>query len=148
MDKTLIDLQTKLSNVYNDPELQRHRVSSQYIPFDSHGQLKFLEQYDLRAVLVYAGVPGRKSIYSYVQDTQGTWWKTVDQTVTEVLVLLFMSTLRSQLRFNQVPEEVVLTDTTGAQIGAGPYLLLYSQSVPDDHMNEPRRWPRMLKVRR
>lgn len=43
-----------------------------------------LSQYDLRAVLVHTGLPGRKQMYSYVQDTEGTWWKTVDHEVTEV----------------------------------------------------------------
>jgi hypothetical protein len=43
-----------------------------------------IEQYDLRAVLVHTGFPGRKQIYSYVQDIEGVWWKTVDHEVTGV----------------------------------------------------------------
>ena len=49
--------------------------------FQSH--LTILE-YDLRAVLVHTGLPGRKQIYSYVQDNQGVWWKILDHVVTEV----------------------------------------------------------------
>ncbi|EEB98038.1 hypothetical protein MPER_02528, partial [Moniliophthora perniciosa FA553] len=32
---------------------------------------------------MHTGVSGRKQLYSYVQDRDGTWWKTVDHTVTE-----------------------------------------------------------------
>ena len=42
-------------------------------------------KYDLCAVLVHTGLPGRKQIYSYVRDQHDLWWKTVDYTVTEVL---------------------------------------------------------------
>ena len=35
---------------------------------------------------MHTGFPGRKQIYSYVQDIEGVWWKTVDHEVTEVSV--------------------------------------------------------------
>lgn len=62
-------------------------------------------QYDLRGVLMHTGLPGRKQIYSYVQDTYGVWWKTLDYTVIEVrphrypdqgFVLMVFRSLRKQ----------------------------------------------------
>ncbi|KAF9260732.1 hypothetical protein L218DRAFT_932236 [Marasmius fiardii PR-910] len=80
-------------------------------------------QYDLRAVLVHTGVPGRKQMYSYVQDRNGTWWKTLDYTVTET------------------SEADVLTDPTGLHLDAGPYMLIYSRSLPKEELIAPNSWP-------
>ncbi|GLB39769.1 putative ubiquitin carboxyl-terminal hydrolase [Lyophyllum shimeji] len=97
-------LQAEVAAVFDCPELQEY-------------------QYDLRAVFMHTGLPGRKQIFSYVQDGHGIWWKTLDYTVTEV------------------PEETVLTDPTGLHLGAGPYLLIYSRHLSEDQMNAPIRWP-------
>ncbi|KAF8153002.1 hypothetical protein B0H34DRAFT_721780 [Crassisporium funariophilum] len=104
IDHRIGQLQADIGTVYDCPELQRY-------------------QYDLRAVLVHTGLPGRKQIYSYVQDVEGVWWKTIDHEVTEV------------------PEETVLTDPTGLHLGAGPYLLFYSRHLEDHQLHEPLVWP-------
>ncbi|KAF8902552.1 hypothetical protein CPB84DRAFT_1775662 [Gymnopilus junonius] len=104
IDHQLEKLQADVALVYDCPELQ-------------------IFQYDLRAVLVHTGLPGRKQMYSYVQDTEGAWWKTVDQEVTEA------------------PEETVLTDPSGLHLGAGPYMLFYSRHLTDEQLHEPLVWP-------
>ncbi|KAK0223731.1 hypothetical protein IW262DRAFT_1546771 [Armillaria fumosa] len=80
--------------------------------------------YDLRAVLMHDGLPGRKHVYLYVQDAGGIWWKTVDTVVTEV------------------SEEEVLRDSTGMLLGAGPYMLLYSRSLSKEELEAPVQWPK------
>ncbi|KIY49352.1 hypothetical protein FISHEDRAFT_72685 [Fistulina hepatica ATCC 64428] len=80
-------------------------------------------RYDLRAVCIHTGLPGRKQIYSYVLDDDGVWWKTVDVVVT------------------QVSEETVFTDTTGKHLGAGPFLLVYNASMSPEEANQPIQWP-------
>jgi len=102
-------LQADVSVVLECPELQEFR-------------------YDLRAVLMHTGLPERKQMYSYVQDIEETWWKTVDKEVVEV------------------PEETVLTDPTGLHLGAGPYLLLYSRHLTDEQLHEPLVWPTGFSV--
>ncbi|KAF9484084.1 hypothetical protein BDN70DRAFT_872980 [Pholiota conissans] len=104
IDHKVEQLQGEVARVYDCPELQKF-------------------QYDLRAVLFHTGLPGRKQIYSYVQDTDGVWWKTVDHEVTEV------------------PEETVLSDPTGIHLGAGPYMVFYSRHMSDEHLHEPLVWP-------
>ncbi|KAF9453345.1 hypothetical protein P691DRAFT_719810 [Macrolepiota fuliginosa MF-IS2] len=106
IDYKIEKIQSEAANVFNVPELQQHR-------------------YDLRAVLLYTGLPGRKQIYSYVRDNQGAWWKTVDYSVTEV------------------PEETVLSDPTGLHLGAGPYMLIYSRHVEIENLSMPQ-WPRIF----
>ncbi|KAJ7100842.1 hypothetical protein B0H15DRAFT_899761 [Mycena belliarum] len=103
IDDKLVELQAEIEALLNNPELQCH-------------------PYDLRAVLVHTGLPGRKHIYSYVQD-KGTWWKTVDYTVTEV------------------PEETVLNDPAGLHLGAGPYMLMYSRRLSEAELSAPVNWP-------
>ncbi|KAJ6545499.1 hypothetical protein B0H19DRAFT_1167841 [Mycena capillaripes] len=103
IDEKISSLQSELDGLFENPELQCH-------------------PYDLRAVLVHTGLPGRKHIYSYVQD-KGTWWKTVDYTVTEV------------------SEDLVLSDPAGLHLGAGPYMLMYSRRQIESEMNEPVNWP-------
>ncbi|KAG6877530.1 hypothetical protein C0993_006324 [Termitomyces sp. T159_Od127] len=107
IDVTVEKLQSDLAAIYDVPELQNHL-------------------YDLRAVFMHTGLPGRKQIYSYIRDGHGVWWKTVDHTVTEV------------------PEETALTDPTGLHLGAGPYLLLYNRHLPDEEMLAPVAWPRSI----
>lgn len=34
-------------------------------------------------MLIYTGIPGRKHLYSYVNE-KGKWWKTVDNIIEEV----------------------------------------------------------------
>ncbi|KAF8062182.1 hypothetical protein FPV67DRAFT_1507444 [Lyophyllum atratum] len=104
IDLDIERLQAEAAGVFDCPELQHH-------------------QYDLRAVLMHTGLPGRKQIYSYIQDGHGTWWKTLDYTVTEV------------------PEETVLTDPTGLHLGAGPYLLVYSRHLSEEQMSAQVIWP-------
>jgi hypothetical protein len=67
-------------------------------------------------------------MYSYVQDVEGTWWKTADTEVVEV------------------SEETALTDPTGVHLGAGPCLLLYSRHLSDEQLREPLEWPRAFSV--
>ncbi|KXN88417.1 hypothetical protein AN958_07323 [Leucoagaricus sp. SymC.cos] len=93
--------------------------------FTTSREIHILIRYDLRAVLMHTGLPGRKQIYSYVQDNNGTWWKTVDYSVTEV------------------PEETVFSDPTGLHLGAGPYMLIYSQHVESEELVMPQ-WPRIF----
>ncbi|PPQ90851.1 hypothetical protein CVT25_007386 [Psilocybe cyanescens] len=107
IDHQVEKLQAEVAVVYDCPELQKF-------------------QYDLRAVLVHSGLPGRKQMYSYVQDTEGVWWKTVDLEVTEV------------------PEETVLTDPTGLHLGAGPYILFYSRHLSEEQIHEPLVWPNIF----
>jgi len=90
------NLKDQLSRIFEGPELRDHR-------------------YDLRVVLMHDGLYGRSHLYSYVNDN-GTWWKTVDWSVTEV------------------SEETVLTDQTGFHLGAGPYMLIYSRAVPEEYV--------------
>ncbi|KAG6811358.1 hypothetical protein H0H92_007823 [Tricholoma furcatifolium] len=104
IDVAVEKLQSELSSLFDVPELQNHL-------------------YDLRAVLMHTGFPGRKHIYSYIQDSHGVWWKTLDHAVTEV------------------PEETVLSDPTGLHLGAGPYLLIYSRHLSDEDMAMPVAWP-------
>jgi len=67
--------------------------------------------YDLRAVLMSDGIPGRDHTYAYIRGYDGKWYKSLDATVTEV------------------SEETVLTDSTGLHMGVGPYMLIYSKAV-------------------
>ncbi|KAF7969673.1 hypothetical protein HWV62_26731 [Athelia sp. TMB] len=85
--------------------------------------------YNLRAVFIHDGLFGRRSLYSYVQD-QDKWWKTHDASVTEVT------------------EETVLSDSTGLHLGAGPYMLIYSQNMPEELHDEVLKpnWPQKLTV--
>lgn len=107
IDQKIGTLQAELAGLFDCPELQHYR-------------------YDLRAVLMHTGLPGRKQIYSYVRDQHDVWWKTVDYTV------------------NEVPEETVLSDPTGLHLGAGPYLLVYSRHLSEEEMNVPLVWPKVF----
>jgi len=107
IDHRVGKLQAEVSTLYDCPELQQY-------------------QYDLRAVLVHTGFPGRKQIYSYVQDTEGVWWKTVDHEVT------------------RVPEETVLTDPAGLHFGSGAYMIFYSRHLADEQLHEPIVWPSII----
>ncbi|KAG6844673.1 hypothetical protein H0H87_004847 [Tephrocybe sp. NHM501043] len=107
IDAEIERLQAAVASVYDIPELQKNL-------------------YVLRSVFMHTGLPGRKQIYSYIQDAQEVWWKTMDHIVTEV------------------PEETALMDSTGLHLGAGPYLLIYSQHLPDEVMRAPVAWPQAL----
>ncbi|KAJ6476980.1 hypothetical protein C8R45DRAFT_1008456 [Mycena sanguinolenta] len=109
IDAKITILQHELDGLWDNSELKCH-------------------PYDLRAVLVHTGLPGRKHIYSYVQD-KGTWWKTVDYTVTEV------------------SEDVVLSDPSGLHLGAGPYMLMYSRRQSESEINERVQWPGLFVER-
>jgi len=41
-------------------------------------------QYDLRAVLMSDGIPGRDHTYAYLRGYDGNWYKSLDATMTEV----------------------------------------------------------------
>ena len=41
-------------------------------------------QYDLRAVLMSDGIPGRDHTYAYLRGYDGKWYKSLDAMVTEV----------------------------------------------------------------
>ncbi|KAJ7064928.1 hypothetical protein C8F01DRAFT_781026 [Mycena amicta] len=103
IDQRVEELRAELEHVSNNPELQNH-------------------PYDLRAILVHTGYPGRKNIYSYVHDN-GTWWHILDYTVREVT------------------EDVVLSDPTGLHTNAGPYMLMYSRRQSESEMNQKAEWP-------
>ncbi|TRM66957.1 hypothetical protein BD626DRAFT_167153 [Schizophyllum amplum] len=92
IDQRILAVEGQLSQLHNTPALQNVK-------------------YDLRAVIVHTGMPGRKSVYTYVQDGREQWWKMVEAQVTEV------------------DEATVLTDPTGMQLGAGPLLLIYSRAI-------------------
>ncbi|THH02020.1 hypothetical protein EW026_g774 [Hermanssonia centrifuga] len=83
-------------------------------------------KYDLRVVIVHDGVYGRSHLYSYVKQ-KGIWWKTLDSVVAAV------------------PEETVLEDTVGLHLGAGPYFLIYSRSIPEEEEGAPSPWPESAK---
>ncbi|KAF6751685.1 hypothetical protein DFP72DRAFT_906842 [Ephemerocybe angulata] len=106
LDREIKRLEAKRSSLFDCPELQQH-------------------QYDLRAVLMHTGLPGhgRKQLYSYVKDAEGTWWKTCDYEVT------------------QVSEDIVLSDTTGVHLRAGPFMLFYSKYLPNEELRKPVVWP-------
>lgn len=70
-------------------------------------------RYDLRVVFIHDGLYGRKHLYSYVHD-KGQWWKIADSLI------------------EQVTEDIVLNDTSGLHLGAGPYLLLYSRILDEE----------------
>lgn len=93
---------------------------------------------------MHTGLPGRKQKYSYVQDNQGTWWKTVDYTVTEVSWFPFFPNDRL-LSICQVPEETVFSDPAGLHLGAGPYMLIYSRHIEAENLSMPQ-WPRIFTV--
>ena len=46
----------------------------------------------------------------------------------------------------QVSEEIVLSDPTGLHLGAGPYMLVYSQYLSEEEMNRPLIWPKVFRV--
>jgi len=81
-------------------------------------------KYDLRVVLMHDGLKGRKHVYSYVHHDD-VWWKIVGHTVTKV------------------PLEAVLNDKDGMHLGAGPFLLIYSRSLPEPLVSE---WPNVVKA--
>ncbi|KAH7912508.1 hypothetical protein BJ138DRAFT_1004302 [Hygrophoropsis aurantiaca] len=85
-------------------------------------------RYDLRVVFVHDGLYGRKHLYTYVQE-KGIWWKTVDSSIT------------------QVSEETVLTDPAGLHLNAGPYLLMYSRTLPESKGDQDTLlpWPEVLQ---
>ncbi|KDQ32987.1 hypothetical protein PLEOSDRAFT_1032999 [Pleurotus ostreatus PC15] len=107
IDAEVAKLKEEESKLFDCPELQHHK-------------------YDLRAVCIHTGIPGRKHTYLYVHH-DGEWWKMVDTEVTKVA------------------DDAVLTDTTGLHLGAGPYLLFYSRSLPED--SPAVKWPSHLEVR-
>jgi len=105
IETKLVEIRKEIDTTFDDKALQKHR-------------------YDLRAVLLNDGFTGRSHIYSYVEHN-GTWWKTLDYTVTETT------------------EETVLNDLTGHHLGAGAYMLLYSKAI--DHVSDVRqKWPKFL----
>ncbi|KAF7440180.1 hypothetical protein PC9H_000524 [Pleurotus ostreatus] len=105
IDAEVAKLKEEESKLFDCPELQHHK-------------------YDLRAVCIHTGIPGRKHTYLYVHH-DGEWWKMVDTEVTKVA------------------DDAVLTDTTGLHLGAGPYLLFYSRSLPED--SPAVKWPSHLE---
>ncbi|KAJ3567931.1 hypothetical protein NP233_g6045 [Leucocoprinus birnbaumii] len=104
IDYKIEKLQTEVAGIYDIPELQQH-------------------QYDLRAILIHTGLPGRKQIYSYVQDIHGG--------------------MVEDCRLYRDREETVFSDPTGLHLGAGPYMLIYSRHVEKENLVTPQ-WPRMF----
>ncbi|EKM56764.1 uncharacterized protein PHACADRAFT_207955 [Phanerochaete carnosa HHB-10118-sp] len=92
--------------------------------FDCPGLQDF--RYELRAVLMHDGFYGRSHLYSYVK-RRGIWWKTAENTTIEV------------------PEAEVLEDPAGLHLGAGPFLLIYSRSVPQEEESVKLPWPEGIK---
>ncbi|KDR77057.1 hypothetical protein GALMADRAFT_139084 [Galerina marginata CBS 339.88] len=104
VERKIETLQAEIALLFDCPELQVFR-------------------YDLRSVLMHTGLPGSKEMFSYVQDTEGTWWKTVGHEVTGVT------------------EETVFTDPDGSHLGADPYMLFYSRYLSEEQIHEPLVWP-------
>jgi hypothetical protein len=79
---------------------------------------------------------------------KGVWWKSVDSDVTEVNRIIFALTVTVVILsfFRQVSEEIVLTDTAGIHLGAGPYMLFYSRTLSEEDETMPLPWPQPLKV--
>lgn len=121
--KTLGKLQGLLTKVKDEVKEIEAELSRLQTSVDGAFESSDLQQhaYDLRCVLMYTGVAGRKNIYSYVKGADGRWWKTVDRSVTEV------------------PEETVLADPAGHRLSAGPFMLIYSRATLND--SEPIAWP-------
>ncbi|KAI0267397.1 hypothetical protein BC834DRAFT_968906 [Gloeopeniophorella convolvens] len=108
---------TRIENELETIQTQKEHLKEQLARLFEGPELR-AHRYDLRVVLMHDGMYGRKHLYSYVNDN-GTWWRTVDWDATE---------------------ELVLTDTTGLHLGAGPYMLIYSRAVPDEEL-QPLLWP-------
>lgn len=93
IDGKISQLKKESESLLDIPELQKLRVcptdslsTPAEVDFLCHSSFK----YDLRAVLIYTGIPGRKHLYSYVNE-KGKWWKTVDNTIEEVRNLVSFS---------------------------------------------------------
>ncbi|KAF7325876.1 Glycoside hydrolase family 79 protein [Mycena kentingensis (nom. inval.)] len=106
IDRNLEELRAKLEQASDEPELRNH-------------------PYDLRAVLVHHGLPGRKQMHLYVQDG-ASWWKIVDYAVQEVT------------------EGDVLSDPSGLYMGAGPFMLLYSRRQTEAEASQKVEWPQLF----
>ncbi|EJD52016.1 hypothetical protein AURDEDRAFT_181578 [Auricularia subglabra TFB-10046 SS5] len=89
--------------------------------FDTPDLQKHL--YNLRAVLFHDGLYTRTHVWSYVKADDGQWWKIQD------------------LHTTQVTEDVVLNDTSGLHMGAGPYMLFYSRADGEVAPPETASWP-------
>ncbi|KAF8585632.1 hypothetical protein K439DRAFT_1660151 [Ramaria rubella] len=85
--------------------------------------------YDLCAVIMHDGLFGRNHVYSYTKDQKGAWFKIVDYQISKVT------------------EDMVLNDSTGLHLGAGPIFLMYSRvnSIAPALQEEYPRWPRIVK---
>ncbi|KAJ7451974.1 hypothetical protein FB451DRAFT_1283315 [Mycena latifolia] len=116
-------MSAKLKNVLQN--LEREKLSSLQSELDSLLENPELHNhpYDLRAVFVHTGLPGRKHIYSYMQD-KGHGGRP--------------SITRSP---RPVSEDVVLSDPAGLHLGAGPYMLMYSRRQSEAEMSLPVNWP-------
>jgi len=89
---------------------------------------------------MWDGVYGRTHTYSYVRARNGKWYKCVESTVTEVGSGLFFFPHTEDVVYSfpcQVEEKTVLSDPTGLHMGAGPFMLIYSQSLGDSPVGEP-----------
>ncbi|KAF7982834.1 hypothetical protein HWV62_25790 [Athelia sp. TMB] len=125
----------KLKHILASIENEVKTIDAKIIELNAESQTLFdvpemqANGYNLRAVFIHDGLFGRRSLYSYVQD-QDKWWKTHDASVTEVT------------------EETVLSDSTGLHLGAGPYMLIYSQNMPEELHDEVLKpnWPQKLTV--
>ena len=102
-------------------------------------------QYDLRVVFIHDGLYGRKHLYSYVYD-KDQWWKIADSLIEQVLSQSIAATDSHQGN-QQVTEDIVLNDTSGLHLGAGPYLLLYSRNLDEENERlASLPWPGEIKV--
>ena len=88
IDRRITSLIEESDHLFDIKELQNHKVRT--LTCLQVRLFMYLNQYDLRAVLMHNGLYGRKNIYCYVKD-RGAWWKTVDSTVTEVSLTFCIS---------------------------------------------------------
>lgn len=119
----------KLSKVLARVENELDSIDAQVIGleqaastlFDTPDLQKHL--YNLRAVLFHDGLYTRTHVWSYVKADDGQWWKIQDLLTT------------------QVTEDVVLNDTSGLHMGAGPYMLFYSRADGEVPPPDTASWP-------
>jgi len=146
-DEQLHKMRNEAATMLDCPELKQVRVRRCHVACFYKCLSEF--QYDLRVVFIHDGLYGRKHLYSYVHD-KGQWWKIADSLIEQVSVSRKQSTAATDSHHQdnqQVTEDIVLNDTSGLHLGAGPYLLLYSRIL--DEENERLAclpWPGEIKV--
>ena len=92
---------------------------------------------------MHDGQKGREHVYSYINH-EDAWWKVVGCTVAKARPdFRWISTQIKPMNQShpQVALETVLSDENGVDVGAGPFLLIYSRSLSEPLKSE---WPETL----